>query len=96
MSSGKMSTDDFEGIVSMVEDVIKTASQTLIDKKFKIKSVELHHEVLMQALKEVLHVNDMPKPPTNFESSIEAMKRDRPAQPSVPDSLIASKLYLPN
>ena len=50
----------------------------------------------MEALGEILNIYDKPKPCTDFEATIEAWKRDRLAQLSLPDNLIAPRFFLKN
>lgn len=94
MRSLKISDAELAEINILVEEIIVKATEVIIEKFYKIKSVELYHEIFVEALTEIIHIYNMPKPCTEFESTIDAWKQDRPAQLAVPDNLITSKLYL--
>ena len=61
-----------------------------------VKVAKTYHEIFMEALGEILNIYDKPKPCTDFEATIEAWKRDRLAQLSLPDNLIAPRFFLKN
>jgi hypothetical protein len=89
-----MSDAELAEISIIVEEIVEKASQIVIDKCLKLNSVEVYHEIFMEALKKVLDVYDLPKPCKNFESTIDAWKKDRPAQLAVPDTLITPKFLI--
>lgn len=81
-------------IMALVEEIIEKAFQVVVDKFYKLKAVEMYHEIFIEALKDVLEVYDLPKPCINFESTINAWKKDSPAQIASPDNLMAPKFFL--
>ena len=78
-----------EAIVDEILDGILNETFELIQEKFyKLKSVALYHESFVEALKDILYVYEKPKPCNDHSHIIEAWKRDKPAKPLAPDSLM--------
>lgn len=95
MSSANVIFDEeLAEIMTIVEEIVEKASEFVDEKFYKLKTVEVYHEIFIEALKDVFDVYDLPKPCVNFETTIDAWKKDQPAQPAVPDNLITPKLFL--
>lgn len=72
----------------IVEELLADTFETIAEKFYKLQGVAMYHECMMQALKDLLYVYDKPKPCNDHSHIIEAWKRDKPATPSMPDSLM--------
>lgn len=94
MSSAKILDIEVEDVKIIVDEIVEKATQIVLDKFQKFKTVGIYHEIFIKVLEEILKVYDMPKPCINFESTITSWKQDRPSQPAIPDSLITPKLFL--
>jgi hypothetical protein len=77
---------------SIIDDLITATFMQITHKAQKLKSVALYHDILKQALQDILNVYDKPKPCNDHSHVIVAWKRDKPAKPSPPDSLIKNLL----
>lgn len=76
----------------IVDDIFTAALIQTNNNLYKLKTVAMYHEMLKQALEDILDVYDKPKPSNDHSHVIEAWKRDKPAKPSAPDSLIKNLL----
>lgn len=91
-----LSDEELKNIDKIVMEIVEKAL-TIIEARFNnVKMVKMYHNIFMEALGEILNVYDKPKPCTDFEATIEAWKRDRPAQVSSPDNLITPRFYFKN
>lgn len=79
-------------VKQIVDDIITAALIQTSNNVYKLKAVAVYHEVLKQALEDILYVYDKPKPSNDHSHVVEAWKRDKPAKPSAPDSLIKNLL----
>lgn len=90
------STEELKMVEEIVIEILDEAFQIIDDRSDNVKVAKLYHDLFMEALGEVLYVYDKPKPCTDFEATIDAWKRDRPAQLSSPDNLITPRFFLKN
>lgn len=88
MDSSSSANEAIVIVKEVVEEMFTAAFDQITEKTYKLQCVELYHTALMKALKDILDVYDMPKPRTDHSNIIEAWKRDKPAKPSKPDSLL--------
>lgn len=78
--------EDF--VLKIIENILINVFAQSSDKQCKLSCVAVYNDALKEALKEILHVYEMPKPRTDHSDIIEAWKRDKPAKPSPPDVLL--------
>ena len=89
MSERNSKIPENQEIVSKIlESILTDTFQQITDKFYKLKSVHLYHDSFMLALQDILDIYDKPKPCIDHSHIIEAWQRDKPAQPSAPDSLM--------
>lgn len=72
----------------IVEKVLADTFETIAEKFYKLQGVAMYQKCMMEALQDILYVYDKPKPCNDHSHIIEAWKRDKPATPSMPDSLM--------
>lgn len=83
--SSAESTEIAKGIMN---EVLTASFDQIADKAYRLQCVELYHRALLQAIKDIHDVYDLPKPCTDHSHVIDAWKRDKVAKPSPPDSLL--------
>jgi hypothetical protein len=89
-NSSNSSSESQKIVEEIIDDILTETFIQIETKSYKWEAVELYHERLMKALKEVLNVYEMPKPTTDHSHIIAAWEKDKPAKPSCPDSLITN------
>lgn len=72
----------------IVEKLLADTFDIIEEKFYKLQGVAMYQNCFMQALQDLLYVYDKPKPCNDHSHIIEAWKRDKPATPSMPDSLM--------
>lgn len=72
----------------IVEKLLADTLEIIAEKFYKMQGVAMYQECMMQALQDLLYVYDKPKPCNDHSHIIEAWQRDKPATPSMPDSLM--------
>lgn len=77
-----------ESCKMIVDELLMEIFDTIANKFYKLKSVELYYGVVKELLTEIIDVYDKPKPCSDHTHIIEAWKRDKPAQVAEPDILI--------
>lgn len=89
MSTKKASVLIEETIAAeIVEKLLSDTFEIVEEKFYKLQGVAMYQKCMMQALQDILNVYDKPKPCNDHSHIIEAWKRDKPATPSMPDSLM--------
>lgn len=78
----------------IIDDMLSDTLTKIIKKAHKLNCVAMYHELMKEALKEVLQVYEKPKPATDHSHIVDAFKRDKPAKLSKPDSLVNRKFEI--
>lgn len=86
--SNQPSDDSVPIAVQILDELVASAFVQVDFEPQKHQRVAFHVDILKLALKDILDVYDKPKPPNDYSHVIEGWKRDKPAKPSKPDSLI--------
>lgn len=82
-----------ESCKMIVDELLTEIFDTIANKFYKLKCVEVYYDVVKELLTEIIDVYDKPKPCSDHTHIIEAWKRDKPAQVAEPDILIKNCVW---